>query len=97
MHVISQASLRAFWAKYPPAKNPLQAWFTRTKRAEWESFEEVKADFGSVDQVGRLTVFDIGGNKYRLIAHIHFNRGKVYVRQVLTHAEYDKNTWKRDL
>lgn len=97
MHVISQKTLRAFWTKHPPAKSPLQAWFTRTKKAEWDSFEDVKADFGSADQVGRLTVFDIGGNKYRLIAHIHFNRGKIYVRHVLTHPEYDKGTWKKDL
>lgn len=97
MHIISQKSLRAFWAKHPQAKKPLQAWFTRTKKAEWDSFDDVKADFGSVDQVGRLIVFDIGGNKYRLVAHIHFNRGKVYVRQILTHPEYDKGTWKKDL
>ena len=97
MHVISQKTLRAFWTKHPQAKNPLQAWFTRTKKAEWDSFEDVKADFGLADQVGRLTVFDIGGNKYRLIAHIHFNRGKVYVRNVLTHADYDKGDWKKDL
>lgn len=97
MHVISQKSLRTFWEKHPQAKNPLLAWFTRTKKAEWDSFEDVKADFGSVDQVGRLTVFDIGGNKYRLIAHIHFNREKVYVRHVLTHPEYDKGAWKKDL
>ena len=97
MHVISQKSLRAFWAKYPPAKNPLQAWFLRTKKAAWDGFEDVKADFGSADQVGRLTVFDIGRNKYRLIAHIHFNRGKVYVRHVLTHPDYDKGAWKKDL
>ena len=97
MHVISQIPLRDFWKKYPLAKSSLQAWFTRAKKAQWESFEDVQADFGSADQVGRLTVFDIGGNKYRLIAHIHFNRSKVYVRQVLTHAEYDKNIWKRDL
>ncbi len=97
MHVISQKSLRAFWARHPLAKNPLPAWFTRTRHAEWDSFEDVKADFGSVDQVGRLTIFDIGGNKYRLIAHIHFNRGKVYVRHVLRHANYDKGAWKKDL
>ena len=69
-------------------------WFTRTKKAKWDSFKDVKADFGSADQVGRLTVFDIGGNNDRLIAHIHFNRGKVYVRHVLTHSEYDKGAWK---
>lgn len=50
--------------------------------------------FGSVDKVGKFTVFDIGGNKYRLIAAIHYNRKKVYIRQVLTHAEYNRDRWK---
>jgi len=50
--------------------------------------------FPSVDFVNNLAVFNIGGNKYRLIASIHFNRGKVYVRHVLTHQEYDKGGWK---
>jgi mRNA interferase HigB len=50
--------------------------------------------FPHADQVGKLTVFNIGGNKYRLIAAILFNRGKVYVRHLLTHAEYDQGKWK---
>ena len=62
--------------------------------AEWESFADVRETRADADQVGKFTVFDIGGNKYRLIAVIHFNRGMVYVRHVLTHAEYDKGKWK---
>jgi len=50
--------------------------------------------FPPADQVGDLVVFNIGGNKYRLIASVHFNRQKVYVRRVLTHAEYDRGDWK---
>ena len=57
---------------------------------------EVRKTLSRADLVGRFVVFDIGGNKYRLIAVIHFNRGKLYVRHVLTHAEYDEGKWKDD-
>jgi len=56
---------------------------------------KLRATFGSVDHVDGLTVFDIGGNKYRLIAAIHYNRRKVYIRNVLTHSEYDRGVWQR--
>lgn len=95
MHVIiSKKKLREFWEKYPRAKAPLEAWYQSAKHAEWESFADVRETFNTADQVGRFTVFDIGGNKFRLIAVIHFNRGKVFVRHVLTHAEYDEGKWK---
>jgi mRNA interferase HigB len=55
----------------------------------------LRETFASADYVDGLTVFNIGGNKYRLIASIHYNRRKVYIRNVLTHAEYDRETWKR--
>ena len=58
-------------------------------------FNHLKTVFGSADYVNELTVFDVGGNKYRLIVSIHYNRRKVFVSDVLTHAEYDRNTWKR--
>lgn len=59
------------------------------------SFGEIKDPFGKrVDKVGRHIVFDIGGNKFRLIAICHFNRGRIYIRHVLTHAEYDQDKWK---
>ena len=61
----------------------------------YNDFSELRAVFPSADLVDDLIVFNIGGNKYRLIASIHFNRRKVYVRQVLTHSEYDKGGWKR--
>ncbi|MDL1976190.1 MAG: type II toxin-antitoxin system HigB family toxin [Deltaproteobacteria bacterium] len=60
----------------------------------YRSFVELSADFPNADQVEKLTVFNIGGNKARLIAAIHYNRQKVYIRTVLTHDEYDKGRWK---
>ena len=94
MHVISKKKLREFWEHYPKAKASLEAWFQVAKRAEWESFADVRRAFNSADRVGRFVVFNIAGNKYRLIAAIHFNRGKLYIRHVLTHAEYDEGKWK---
>jgi mRNA interferase HigB len=96
MHIISRKKLRAFWEKYPKAKSPLEAWYQSAKHAEWEQFADLRKTFNTVDLVGRFVVFDIGGNKYRLIAAIHFNRGKLFVRHVLTHAEYDEGKWKDD-
>ena len=94
MHVISKKKLREFWERYPKAKSPLEAWYQIAKRVEWENFADVRMSFNTADVVGRFVVFDIGGNKYRLIAAIHFNRGKLFVRHVLTHGEYARGKWK---
>jgi mRNA interferase HigB len=96
MHVISKKKLREFWEQHPKAKSPLETWYQVAKRAEWQSFAEVRRVFKTADAVGRFVVFDIGGNKYRLIAVIHYNREKLFVRQVLTHAEYDVGKWKKE-
>lgn len=95
MHVIAKPALAAFWARHPDAQRSLTAWHALMRSNDFGSFAQLKATFGSVDQVGGLTVFDIGGNKHRLIAAIHYNRRKVYIRAVLTHAEYDRGAWKR--
>ena len=95
MHVIAKPALVAFWTRYPDAQAPLAAWHTLMRMNDFANFAELKATFGSVDHVDGLTVFDIGGNKYRLIAAIHDNRRKVYIRNVLTHSEYDRGAWKR--
>ena len=67
---------------------------TTVRYVDQYGLDELRATFPSADTVGDLIVFNIGGNKYRLIASIHFNRGKVYVRHVLTHREYDRGAWK---
>jgi mRNA interferase HigB len=95
MHIISKKKLREFWAENLKSKLPLEAWHQIARKANWRNFGEVKATFASADRVGRFVVFDIGGNKFRLIAAIHFNRGKLYVRHVLTHADYDTGKWKQ--
>ena len=90
MHVISRKRLREFAAKHPPAKAPLDAWYAEASRADWASFADVKARYGSADMVGgNRVVFNIGGNKYRLIVKVAYQCRTVYVRFVGTHAEYD--------
>lgn len=64
------------------------------KREDFNSIAEVRQIFPTADKVGKLTVFNIGGNKFRLIVAIHYNRNKVYIRAILTHREYDKCNWK---
>jgi mRNA interferase HigB len=94
MHVISEKTLREFWAIHPDAEKPLRAWCQVANRAQWKTFAEVRESFPHADLVDDLTVFNIGGNKYRLIVAVHLNRGKVFVRHILTHAQYDLGQWK---
>jgi mRNA interferase HigB len=94
MHVISRKALRKFGMKHPDSQNPLNHWFKAMTRHDFHSFSELRATFPTADKVDDFIVFNIGGNKYRLIAVVHFNRGKVYVRHVLTHPEYEKGAWK---
>lgn len=94
MHVISKKALRDFWLTHPDAQEPLLRWFRIVSRTDFESFVHVRQTFPSADLVGRHIIFNIAGNKYRLIASIHFNRNKLYIRHVLTHPEYDQGVWK---
>ena len=91
MRVISRKPLREFAAKHPPAKAPLEAWFAEASRADWASFADVRAAYRHADVVaGNRVIFNIGGNKYRLVAKVAYKSRTLYVRFVGTHGEYDK-------
>ena len=94
MHIITRKRLNEFAERHPDTKSTLQHWYRLVKKNEFKSFAELRKTFGSADQVGNLTVFNIGGNKVRLIAAIHYNRRTIYIRAVLTHLEYDEGKWK---
>jgi mRNA interferase HigB len=96
MHIISPHKLRQFWQRYPDSESSLRAWIKHVKRSDWNNFADVRANYPQADQVGRLTVFNIAGNKYRLVVANHLNRGKVFVRHILTHSDYDSGHWKKD-
>ena len=102
MRVIKRTPLIEFGEKWPAAVNPLNSWYQATLRSEWSNFAGVKATFGQTDQAvvasgQTVCIFDIGGNKFRLIAFVSYRKGKVYVLRILTHKEYDSNKWKREL
>ncbi|WP_293915328.1 type II toxin-antitoxin system HigB family toxin [Deinococcus sp.] len=89
MNALTLAALVAFWTQYPDAETPLRAWYKQVRAREYGSFAEVKADFASADWVEGFIVFDIGGNKYRLIVEPNFDGQRFYVEAVLTHKQYD--------
>ncbi|HWX40389.1 MAG TPA: type II toxin-antitoxin system HigB family toxin [Blastocatellia bacterium] len=94
MHIITRKRLNEFADRHPETKNSLARWYNLMKRNQFDSFSDVLSVFPSADKVGKLTVFDIGGNNVRLIAAIHYNRKRIYIRGVLTHREYDEDSWK---
>ena len=94
MHVITRKRLNEFADRYPDSRNALAVWYRIMKGGTFESIEDVREVLPHADKIGKLTVFNIGGNKVRLIAAIHYNRHKIYIRAVLTHTEYDKRDWK---
>jgi mRNA interferase HigB len=95
VHVISRKKLKEAAARRDELGAPLDAWFRVAKRASWRNLEEVQRTFSSTDAVGKWTVFNIKGNRYRLIAEINYPFGRIYIRHVLTHAEYDRGGWKQ--
>jgi mRNA interferase HigB len=94
MHIITRKRLNDYATKHSGTKSALQQWYRLMKSRNFSSFADLRSVFPSADLVGKLTVFNIGGNKARLVAAIHYNRRKVYIRAVLTHEEYDQGKWK---
>lgn len=100
MHVISRKALVDFWESRQGdariAKRDLSTWYKIADKADWANFAALKQSFGSADQVGHCVVFDVGNNRYRLIALVKYRlsgRGTLFVKKVMDHAEYDKRTW----
>lgn len=103
MWMISQKRLREFWANCPDAERPLREWYRTARNAEWSNLSEVRKTYPHADGVtiacrdGRrltATVFDIGGNKYRVVTLVFYKIHRVYIEAVLTHKEYDFDKWK---
>jgi mRNA interferase HigB len=102
MRVVKPSTIKAYGRQHPDADSSLRGWLKATIDAEWMSLQHARDMFPNADGVkvksGRtVTVFNICGNKYRLVVAIHYNSGKVYVLRFMTHAEYDKEKWKEQL
>jgi len=96
MHTISEKKLREFSTRHPEAEEPLRAWARVASKASWAKPSEITDTYPFVSQVGKFTVFNVGGNKYQIVCVVHFNRQKLFIRHVMTHEEYDRRAWARD-
>lgn len=94
MHVITRRKLNEFAQIHIAAKGPLDAWFKVVSRMEFHNLMEIRAVFPAADDVRGLCVFNIGGKKFRLVTKVEYRWQKVFVVAVLTHEEYDRDTWK---
>ncbi|MCK5855434.1 MAG: type II toxin-antitoxin system HigB family toxin [Sulfurovaceae bacterium] len=94
MHIITRKRLLDFSEEHENTSTALDVWYRIVKNTEISNFSELRAIFPSADKVGNLTVFNISGNKIRLITAIHYNTQNLYIRHVFTHKEYDKEKWK---
>jgi mRNA interferase HigB len=106
VNVISRKKLRRFYEAKPDRRRHAAAfedWFKLTRRQRWQNFQDAKALFGQTDVASdtnskrTATIFDIGGNKYRIITLIDYLRQTVLITHVMDHKEYDKGNWKRDI
>jgi mRNA interferase HigB len=95
MHVISRKKLKEAATRHPDLEAALDAWFRIAKRAVWRDLTDVRMTLATADAVEKWTVFNIKGNKYRLITEINYRFRRVYIRHVLTHAEYDREKSKQ--
>jgi mRNA interferase HigB len=95
VHVISRKKLKEAAAQHRELEGPLDVWFRIAKRAHWRSLADVRRTWAATDAVEKWTVFNLKGNRYRLISEINYSSQRIYVRHVLTHAEYGREAWKK--
>jgi len=96
MVIANYEVITKFAKKHARARSSLNTWYDVTLKTQWKNFDHVKQTFRATDIYGKCTIFDIGGNNYRLIAAVNYETEQVYINAVLTHAEYDKEKWKRN-
>jgi mRNA interferase HigB len=95
VRVISRKKLLDAAEEYSDLAGPLDVWYRITKRADWGSLKDVRRVLPATDGVGKYTVFNIKGGTYRLISEINYLTKMIFIREVLTHAEYDRGRWKK--
>jgi mRNA interferase HigB len=96
MHVINYRRLREFGEKHSDCRVVLDNWYKIASKADWSNLVEVQSVFPMAEAVRNFTVFNIKGNSYRLIVSIDYEKQLIYIKYILTHAEYDKESWKND-
>src|SRR5262245_58330949 len=96
MLVGNYEALQKFARKHARSRSSLEIWHQTTVEATWGNFSDVKNTFGSVDAYGDCAIFDIAGNRYRLIGIIRYDMEQIHIETILTHAEYDRDNWKKN-
>lgn len=96
MHLITISNLRQDATPYPDVQKQLQEWYDIVRTTEWQSLIDVQSIYRDAEAIGNFTIFNIKGNKYRLIVSIDYEEQLVYYKYFLTHAEYDKEQCKND-
>lgn len=101
MKVVGKPKLEEFWRAHPTAKNPLRRWLRVTQNAGWNKFADVKRTFGSADWFSKenrdYIIFNVGGNKFRVVTAVNFGRYLVVVEVVMTHSNYSNRKWENKL
>jgi mRNA interferase HigB len=95
MRILKRGALEKFWRDHPDSKSSLESWYGVVRTAEWKTPAGLKQVYPNADFVGRRTVVNIAGNKYRLIARVNYQTQRVFVLYILSHAEYNKGAWKQ--
>jgi len=95
MRIISRKRLQKAQADHAELFDPLNAWWKVAANAEWKNIDDVRKIYRDTDAVGRFTVFNIKGNKYRLIVRMEYRKHLIFIITILTHAQYDKGAWKK--
>lgn len=101
MHILSWGKVRDFIGRHPESLGAMRTWFDSLQSRSYKDFNDLRSVFASVDRVRLKSgqeryIFNVANNRYRVICSVHFNRGKIYIRFVLTHSEYDRGAWKNE-
>ena len=100
MHVIAYPAIRDAGRRHPQARNWLVEWWRAARAERWESLHDVRRSYPAADQVGGCLVFNACGNNFRLIVGVRYanesSNGTLFIKHFLTHAEYDRDHWKKD-
>lgn len=102
MRIITRRHLNEYAKLHPNSAAALSAWHDVARKSEWRNLQEIRQTFPHADPVtvgsGKTaTIFNIAGNNHRLITAIHYDTGKIFILEILRHAEYSKNRWKKSL
>jgi mRNA interferase HigB len=95
VNIISRKALRQMMKQHAETTTALESWWKVSKAARWKHLEQCRATFSAADQVGRCLIFNLMGNNYRLITVVSWRNQRIYIKALLTHREYERNTWRK--